>query len=399
MTVPLVYKTDSKYIQWNKTKNVVDGSRILKKMYESLLDTDPVKSYIENFCLNLLSLSGTTGKLASDKATSDYEYYSVKSNNKTNRASNYKGESGVVVDNNNFNQKLNPYYVSGFSAGEGCFSVGLIRNNTLRTGWEVRPCFAIHLHGKDFALLKEIQAFFGVGSISTSKSGSVSYQVQSVKDIANVLIPHFDKYLLLTKKQADFLLFKSIVELILCKKHLTSEGLEKIISISASINTGLNERVVESFPSIIPIESPLIAEPEYIEPLWLLGFIEAEGCFFAGIFQKTTNKTGYSVQLRFSISQHSRDHLLMASLKNLFNCGTVMSGSNESIVQFRVSSFNDIINKIIPFLDQYPLQGSKRLDYFYFSKIVVLMKQKSHLTVSGLEEIRAIKSKMNRGRT
>lgn len=97
MTVPLVYKTDSKYIQWNKTKNVVDGSRILKKMYESLLDTDPVKSYIENFCLNLLSLSGTTGKLAFDKATSDYEYYSVKSNNKTNRASNYKGKSGLYV--------------------------------------------------------------------------------------------------------------------------------------------------------------------------------------------------------------------------------------------------------------------------------------------------------------
>ena len=66
-------------------------------MYESLLDTDPVKSYIENFCLNLLSLSGTTGKLASDKATSDYEYYSVKSNNKTNRASNYKGKSGLYV--------------------------------------------------------------------------------------------------------------------------------------------------------------------------------------------------------------------------------------------------------------------------------------------------------------
>lgn len=63
-------------------------------------------------------------------------------------------------------------------------------------------------------MLKQIQLFFGIGNISINKiNGSANYQVQSYKDITNVIIPHFDKYPLITKKQADFLLFKSVIEL------------------------------------------------------------------------------------------------------------------------------------------------------------------------------------------
>jgi hypothetical protein len=112
----------------------------------------------------------------------------------------------------------------------------------------------------------------------------------------------------------------------------------------------------------------------------------------------TTTKTGYSVQLRFSVNQHSRDHQLINSFIKI-NCGTVMVRStNESIVEFIVSSLEDIINKIIPFFDQFPLHGVKRLDYADFCRVVTLMKDKAHLTVSGLEQIRLVKSNMNRGR-
>jgi hypothetical protein len=36
-------------------------------------------------------------------------------------------------------KNLNPNYISGFSAGECCFSVGLVKNSEVKTGWEVRP--------------------------------------------------------------------------------------------------------------------------------------------------------------------------------------------------------------------------------------------------------------------
>ena len=40
-----------------------------------------------------------------------------------------------------------------------------------------------------------------------------------------MIIDHFDKYPLITQKRADFILFKSIVEMLNRKEHLTEEGL------------------------------------------------------------------------------------------------------------------------------------------------------------------------------
>ena len=55
-------------------------------------------------------------------------------------------------------------------------------------------------------------------------------------------------------------------------------------------------------------------------------------------------------------------------------------------------------DKIIPFFEKYPIKGVKALDYADFCKVAELMKNKAHLTEHGLEEIRKIKSGMNRGR-
>lgn len=58
--------------------------------------------------------------------------------------------------------------------------------------------------GKDSALLQSIQAFFGVGNINVQKSnGKIAYSVTSFKDLA-VIINHFDKYPLITKKRTDY---------------------------------------------------------------------------------------------------------------------------------------------------------------------------------------------------
>ena len=63
--------------------------------------------------------------------------------------------------------------------------------------------FYIHLKKKDLPLLKLIRKFFGVGRIYLNKDNSISYIVTSVKDL-QVIIEHFEKYLLITKKRADF---------------------------------------------------------------------------------------------------------------------------------------------------------------------------------------------------
>jgi hypothetical protein len=59
--------------------------------------------------------------------------------------------------------------------------------------------------------------------------------VQAIKDL-DVILNHFDRYPLVTKKHADYLLFKLAISLIKEKAHLNSEGLRKLVAIRASLN-------------------------------------------------------------------------------------------------------------------------------------------------------------------
>lgn len=118
--------------------------------------------------------------------------------------------------------------------------------------------FEIGLHSKDLPLLLAIQSFFGgIGIVQIySNRKVVYYKVQSIKDLTNMVIPHFLKYSLLTKKRADFELFKMVVDLISNKDHLTKEGLRQIVNIKASMNLGLRDTLIESFPNISPVSRP-----------------------------------------------------------------------------------------------------------------------------------------------
>ena len=109
--------------------------------------------------------------------------------------------------------------------------------------------------------MKLIQSFFGVGKIYKHGKNSVELRVSGLKNL-RVIIKHFDKYPLITKKLADYLLFKQAVDLVQEKAHLTKEGLLKLVSIKASLNLGLVEQFKASFPNIIPAISPLIKSTE-----------------------------------------------------------------------------------------------------------------------------------------
>jgi hypothetical protein len=246
--------------------------------------------------------------------------------------------------------------------------------------------------------LNLIQSYFGVGSIKRQKTnGAVTYFVSGLADLTNVIIPHFQKYPLITQKRADFALFQRIIDLMNKKEHLNREGLNKIASLKASMNKGLSEELKIAFSDISTVERPLVTHTENVEPDWIAGFTDAEGCFDVSIY-KTKTKTGFAVQLRYRLTQHSRDLLLFESLKKNFGCGNFRVESKNPAVRFDVTTFKEISDIIIPFFYKYPLQGSKRLDYEDFCKVAELMKNKAHLTQEGLDHICKIKAGMNTGR-
>ena len=83
------------------------------------------------------------------------------------------------------------------------------------------------LHSRDIELLRAIQSFFKVGNVKRSSQNTAYFEVTRINDIETVIVPHFDKYPLMTKKMADFLLFKSVIGLIIEKQHLTIDRLQK----------------------------------------------------------------------------------------------------------------------------------------------------------------------------
>lgn len=257
---------------------------------------------------------------------------------------------------------MNPDFVTGFSDAESSFIIGISKHPTCKTGWNVTPTFAICLHYKDLALLKRIQSFFLVGNIVINKTkGTVRFSVNSIKDIINVIIPHFMQYQLLSKKKADFELFKLVAEAVNRKEHLTTEGLHKIISIRASMNRGLTEVLKKAFPNVTPCLRPKVELPKNIDPFWFVGFVEGEGCFEVKINNPTEYKPSGQILLRFTLTQHSRDSLLMNIFTQSLGCGRLNKVSN--LARLVVTKFSDIQLKIIPFFAKYSLQGSKRQDY------------------------------------
>lgn len=61
-----------------------------------------------------------------------------------------------------------------------------------------------------------------------------------------------------------FILFEEVINLILTNEHLTDKGLERILSIKASMNKGLSNNLKEQFPNISPVERPLIKDQTII---------------------------------------------------------------------------------------------------------------------------------------
>jgi hypothetical protein len=118
-------------------------------------------------------------------------------------------------------------------------------------GWS---SFEINLHTKDINILYRIQKFFGVGSVTTRTNKNICvYRVTKIKDLVDIIIPHFIKYPLISHKYSDFILWSKAVELINKKEHLVSTGFMTILNYYASINRGLSSQVLSAYPNIVAV--------------------------------------------------------------------------------------------------------------------------------------------------
>ncbi len=128
-------------------------------------------------------------------------------------------------------------YISGFSDGEGCFSVSFSKRDTFLIGWETKPSFCVAQNHDRAEVLFLMQEKFGCGFMRRDlKDRTLKYEVRSLKDLIEHVIPHFEKYPLLSGKANDFKLFKQVCLLMEKKKHTTLTGLEEITRLAFQMN-------------------------------------------------------------------------------------------------------------------------------------------------------------------
>jgi hypothetical protein len=142
-----------------------------------------------------------------------------------------------------------------------------------------------------------------------------------------------------------------------------------------------------------------LGELPAIRSEWLCGFADAESCFYVNI-RKNKAKTGYQVVLTFFINQAAVSASSLFAIKKYFGCGTIRwNDADRKYLRFEIGSNRDIIEKVIPFFEQFPLKTSKQLNFLDLKKVAEIIKANKDLTSELIQEIQSIKSSMNSRRS
>jgi len=139
-------------------------------------------------------------------------------------------------------------WVVGFVDGEGCFSIGFVRQPNragrvgYRTGYQVIHQFVVTQGASSAPALEELKEFFGVGRIyrnrrhDNHREDLLQYRVGRRDDLLEVVIPFFERHPLRSAKCADFEKFSACVGIVASGHHMTPAGLLEIVEIAQTMN-------------------------------------------------------------------------------------------------------------------------------------------------------------------
>ena len=144
-----------------------------------------------------------------------------------------------------------------------------------------------------------------------------------------------------------------------------------------------------------------------VEIGWVVGFVDGEGCFSTGIVRQNDQlerkgyKLGYQVFHEFAVTQGAKSLSSLEKIRDFFGIGSIYinkryDNHKENLYRYVVRKRKDLLEVIIPFFKNYPLQSSKQKDFEKFIAIVELVYKGAHLTIDGLREILLLAETMNR---
>jgi hypothetical protein len=136
------------------------------------------------------------------------------------------------------------------------------------------------------------------------------------------------------------------------------------------------------------------------------GYITGEGCFYVESGYDKKYRLKHRIRPAFCVEVRVDDKIILESVKKNIGCGNIYhldfgrykeykNKNWRPHVKLRVSNFDDISEKIVPFFKKYTLFGTKQKSFEVFSSIVEKIQRKEHLKEDSLESVIELVRKLN----
>jgi LAGLIDADG endonuclease len=258
------------------------------------------------------------------------------------------------------------YYLTGLIEGDGTIIVP--KSLRSKKGKLNYPSIQIIFHLKDLPLALMVQKNLGFGSIVRVKgSNAYNFMVNDQKGILNLLS-------VLNGKM----------------KTPKIQALYNLIDWFALLGK-------DAFTKL-----PLNTE-KFVNSAWLAGFIESDGHFSV---RSTMTGKYPKIECKFELSQSQKDHLgnsnelFLNDIANFLNVSLKSTRENTLYPQYRLRTSSLSSNlKVVNYLNEFPLFGSKYLDFCDWNKILGLFNPKFKYTDENIKKVLTLKSGMNDNRT
>ena len=134
-----------------------------------------------------------------------------------------------------------------------------------------------------------------------------------------------------------------------------------------------------------------------LDPWFVTGLTEGEGCFCISFTVRRSLRMGNEVRPSYALSLNERDLPLLGELQAFFGCGWIRHSRADRTFKYESRSVDELLDSIVPHFECYPLWGSKARSFVGFAHVCEMIGQGDHLERSGLQEIIDVAFEMNLG--
>ena len=132
---------------------------------------------------------------------------------------------------------------------------------------------------------------------------------------------------------------------------------------------------------------------------YIAGFVDGEGSFHIAFQKRPDLRFGWQAVPEFHVSQNFTSREVLEGIQNVLQCGYIKAndaaGKRDKTLVYVVRDRKDLLEKVIPFFERFPLQTAKRKDFESFRLVVQMMQANEHLKIEGFKKIVAFAFAMN----